>query len=152
MRRLAFAAVLIPLAFATGAEAQTVGDAAVKTLWCGEAFSVLFSLQGANTDPNVQPIYDAYTAAAAKLVANGTQAYLDGGYTEEQVTKIKSDLVTEVTSVVGSQNQAGKFSPDDCNAALHAVLVLPPSADASSGASAAMSAPASDMPASSAAQ
>ena len=54
-------------------------------------------------------------------------ADLDAGYTEEQVSKIKTDLVAEVTPIVTSQGQAGKYTPDQCNPVLHNVLVLPAS-------------------------
>ena len=127
MHRHALALALLPALLATGARAQTVGDDVVKTLWCGEAFTALFATEQAQIDAQTKPIYDAFVAAAAKLVETGTQGYLDAGYTEEQVTKIKADLVVEVTPIVTSQGQAGKFSPDECNPVLHKVLVLPAS-------------------------
>jgi hypothetical protein len=145
MHRLAFALALVPALFAGGARAQTVSEDMVKTLWCGEAFTALFAMEKSQIDPGAQPTYDAFVAAAAKLVETGTQGYLDAGYTEEQVSKIKADLVTEVTPIVTSQGQAGKYSPDVCNPVLHKVLVLPTPASSPAGdASSAPSAPAAD--------
>ena len=147
MHRLVLAAfALAPLAFSTSAYAQTAPDEMIKTLWCGEAFAVLNESEKSQVTPDIQADYDAFVAAAAKLIANGTQGYLDAGFTEEQVTKVKTDLVAEVTPIVtGGGQQPGRFSPDDCNPLLHAVLVLPSSSEApASGASdASMPAPAS---------
>ena len=142
MHRLALTLALVPALLATGTRAQTVSDDIVKTLWCGEAFSALFTTQATQVDAQTKPTYDAFVAAAAKLIEIGTQGYLDAGYTEEQVSKIKADLVTEVTPIVSSQGQTGKYSPDQCNPVLHKVLVLPASssetpASASSDASSA---------------
>ncbi len=152
MHRLALALALLPIAFASTAMAQTASPDAVKTLWCGEAFAALDLAEKPQVTPDLQANFDAFVAAANKLVDNGTQGYLDAGFTEEQVTKIKADLVTEVTGVV-TQNQQGKFTPDDCNPLLHAVLVLPSSSEAApSDASSAdtSSAPMSEMSSSSA--
>ena len=158
MFRLVVAAfALAPLALVTSAYAQTAPDDVIKTLWCGEAFAVLNESEKSQVTPDIQADYDAFVAASAKLIAKGTQGYLDAGFTEEQVTKVKADLVAEVTPIVtGNGQQTGRFSSDDCNPVLHAVLVLPPSsaapAPASSGASdASMPAPAPSSEASSAA-
>ena len=130
MHRLVLAFALAPLVVSTSAYAQTAPDDAVKLLWCAEAYSVLYASQKPQVTPDIQPMYDAFVAAAAKLIDNGTQGYLNAGFTEEQVTKVKADLVAEVTPIVtGDGQQKGKFSPDDCNPLLHAVLVLPPSSE-----------------------
>ena len=122
MHRLVLALALVPLAFASSAYAQTAPDDVVKTLWCGEAFSALDASQKSQVTSDQQAVFDAYVAAAGKLVDKGTQGYLDAGFTEEQVNKVKSDLVTEVTAVVTGQGQ-GKFTPDDCNPLLQAVPI-----------------------------
>jgi hypothetical protein len=150
MHRLALVLALVPALLATGTRAQTVSDDVVKTLWCGEAFTALFATEKSQIDAATKPTYDAFVAASAKLVETGTQGYLDAGYTEEQVAKIKADLVAEVTPIVTSQGQTGKYSPDDCNPVLHKVLVLPDAP--SSPAGEASSAPAGDAGASSSAQ
>ena len=77
MHRLALTLALVPALLATGTRAQTVSDDIVKTLWCGEAFSALFTTQATQVDAQTKPTYDAFVAAAAKLIEIGTQGYLD---------------------------------------------------------------------------
>ena len=133
MHRHALALALLPALLATGARAQTVGDDVVKTLWCGEAFTALFATEQAQIDAQTKPIYDAFVAAAAKLVETGTQGYLDAGYTEEQVTKIKADLVTHVTDQITNAPDKADFKFEDCMA-----LLPQPAAPADASSSSAM--------------
>ena len=53
-----------------------------------------------------------------KLIDDASQKYLDGGFTEEALTKVKTDLVTEVTAVVGGNGASAKYTFDECNALL----------------------------------
>ena len=143
MHRLAFVLPLVFALLATGAHAQTVGEDTVKALWCAETFTIVFNNERPTIDPANRDIFDAFVAANAKLLDSGTQGYLDAGYTEEQVTKIKADLVTEVSKIIFNQ-QAGRFKPTDCNPLLEKFLVMPPlvSSSAAGEASAAPSGPA----------
>jgi hypothetical protein len=129
MHRLALAFALVPALLTTSVHAQTVSEDVTKQLWCAEAFSVLFNAQASMISSDEKPTYDAYVAAAQQLLDAATQAYLNAGFTEEQVTKVKSDLVTEVTPVVTSQSQTGKYSPDQCNPLLQSYLKLPSSSE-----------------------
>lgn len=138
MHRLALAFALVPVLLSTTAQAQTVSDDVAKQLWCAEAFTVLFKAQASMISSEEQPIFDAYVAAAGELLDAATQAYLDAGFTEEQVSKVKADLVTEVTPVVTSQNQTGKFTPDQCNPLLRTYLKLPSSSEEAPTSSSAM--------------
>ena len=129
MHRLALAFALVPALLTTTVQAQTVSDDVAKQLWCAEAFTVLFTAQASMISSEEKPIYDAYVSAAQQLLDNATQAYLNAGFTEEQVTKVKADLVTEVTPVVTSQGQTGKYTPDQCNPLLQTYLKLPSSSE-----------------------
>lgn len=151
MHRLAFALALVPALLASGARAQSVSDDVAKQLWCGEAFQTLYAAQKDQITPDIQPTYDAYVAAANALVDKGTQGYLDAGYTEEQVNKIKADLVAEVTPVVTGQAQ-GKYSEGDCNQLLAPLLVLPVPDESSAAPSESSEASPSSEPSASSAQ
>lgn len=133
MHRLTLVLAIVPALVATGARAQSVSDDVAKQLWCGEAFVTLYAAQKSQVTPDVQSTYDAYVAAANALLDKGTQGYLDAGYTEEQVDKLKTDLVTEVTPVVTGQ-ASGKYSETDCEALIAPLIVLPVSSEAPSGA------------------
>ena len=125
MHRLALAFALVPALLTTSVHAQTVSDDVSKQLWCAEAFTVLFSAQASMIASEEKPIFDAYVSAASQLLDAATQAYLNAGFTEEQVAKAKADLVTEVTPIVTSQNQTGKYTPDQCNPLLKTYLKVP---------------------------
>jgi hypothetical protein len=132
MHRLALAFALVPALLSTSVQAQTVSEDVSKQLWCAEAFTVLFQAQASMISSEEKPIFDAYVSAAQQLLDAATQAYLNSGFTEEQVSKVKADLVTEVTPVVTSQNQTGKYTPDQCNPLLHTYLKLPDASSSSS--------------------
>ena len=129
MHRLAIAISLVPALLTTTVHAQTVGEDVTKQLWCAEAFTVLFNAQASMISSEEKPVFDAYVAAAQAMLDNATQAYLNAGFTEEQVSKVKTDLVAEVTPVVTSQNQTGKYTPDQCNPLLQTYLKLPSSSE-----------------------
>ena len=130
MNRLILALALTPVLFATGAQAQTVSEDVSKQLWCGEAFSVYLTGQVSAAPAEQQASIQAFIDGSNKLIDQATQAYLNAGFTEEQVDKIKADLVTEVTAVVTS-GAAGKYTPNDCQALIQP-LVVEPSAPSSS--------------------
>jgi len=69
-----------------------------------------------------------------KLIDTASQKYLDAGFTEEQLTKTKADLVTEVTAVVTGNGANAKYTFDDCNALLSPAAAPSAPADASSSA------------------
>ena len=78
--------------------------------------------------------------------------YVTAGFTQDQVDKLKTDLVAEVTPAV-TTGAKGKFGPDDCNPLLGPYVTLPSSSSASAApdaSSAPASAPAADMSSSSA--
>jgi hypothetical protein len=125
MNRLIFALALAPALIATGARAQTVSDDVAKELWCGVAWQVYYT-GIPSVPPDQQPMLDAYLKASSGLVDKGAQGYLDGGYTEEALTKIKADLVIEVTPVVTGKTPNGKYSQDDCGKLLDPFVVPPP--------------------------
>lgn len=140
MNRLIFALALVPAFLATGAQAQTVGEDVSKQLWCGQALSYLYG-SISSVPPDQQPMLDAVLVGVGKMVDAAAQSYLDAGFTEEAVTKIKADLTTEVTAVISQQAQ-GKYGQDECMALMRPFVVLPaepssaPSAPDASSASA----------------
>jgi hypothetical protein len=50
------------------------------------------------------------------MISEGGQKYLDAGFTEEQLTKVKGDLVTEVTAAVSGDGGNAKYTFEDCKA------------------------------------
>jgi len=102
---IAAIAALAPL-LATGAFAQSVSEDVNKQLWCGTAFIVYFD--GQDLSPEMEPIFDAATAALEEV----TQAHLDAGFTEEQVTQIRTDMVATVTKEF--EEGTAQYEPEDC--------------------------------------
>jgi hypothetical protein len=145
MHRLALAFALVPALLTTSVHAQTVSEDVAKQLWCAEAFTVLFSAQASMIASEEKPIFDAYVSAASQLLDAATQAYLNAGFTEEQVAKAKADLVTEVTPIVTSQNQTGKYTPEQCNPLLKTYLKLPEDSSSSGGDATSTSSSAADQ-------
>lgn len=129
MKKLALALALAPVLLATGAKAQTVSDDVAKTLWCAEAFTVLFESQKAQVPPDQMAEFNAYVDGTKAMEAKAVADYLAGGFTQDQVDKLKTDLVTEVTPVV-TTGAKGKFGPDDCNPLLAPFVTLPSSSEA----------------------
>jgi hypothetical protein len=126
MNRLFLALALTPALFATGALAQSVGDDVTKEMWCGSALIIAFSNPPEGVSPEQLAQAKIYIDGGNKLVADATQKHLDAGFTEEQVTKIKADLVTEVTAAVSGDGTDAKYTFDQC-----AALVPQPEADSS---------------------
>ena len=129
MKKLAIVLATLPALLATGAHAQSVGDDVTKALWCGEAMVIAFS--NAPSDATADQLSQAqvYIDGGHQLIADATQKHLDAGFTEEQVTKVKSDLVAEITPIVTGNGAGAKYSFQDC------VALLPPPTAAPSDAS-----------------
>ena len=118
MHKLILALGLVPALFTTAAFAQTAPDDAQKAMWCGTAFVAAF--KAAPSDATSEQLAQAqtYIDAGNKMIADATQAYLNAGFTEEQVTKVKADLVTQVQPVVTGDGSGAKYSFEDCAALL----------------------------------
>jgi hypothetical protein len=114
MKKLLFTLALAPAMMATGAFAQTVSDDVSKQLWCGEAFVVAFSNPPPGITSEQQAEAQTYIDNGNKLIDDATQAHLNAGFTEEQVTKIKADLVTEITPVVQGDGSNAKYTFEEC--------------------------------------
>ena len=133
MNRLTLVAfAFAPALLTTGAFAQTVSDDVSKQLWCGEAMVAAFS----NPPPGVasEQLAQAqvFIDGGNRLIDDASQKYLDAGFTEEQLTQTKTDLVKEVTAVVTGNGANAKYSFDECNAVLNGGAA--PAADAASSA------------------
>lgn len=102
---IAAIAALAPL-LATGAFAQTVSEDVNKRLWCGTAFIVYFD--GQDLAPEMEVIFDAATAA----LEEAAQAHLDAGFTEEQVTQIRTDMVATINQQF--EEGTAQYEPEDC--------------------------------------
>ncbi len=144
MKKLTLALALVPALLSTSAFAQTIDDASAKELWCGTALTIYYSNppEGVSADDLAKA--KVFLAATGLMIDEATQKYLNAGFTEEQVTKIKADLTSQLTVLVTGKDETGAsasappdaqppYSFDDCTALLQA-RVPGPSADASSSA------------------
>ena len=145
MNKLTLALALVPALMSTSAFAQTVDDATTKELWCGTALTIYYSNppEGVSADDLAKA--KVFLAATGLMIDEATQKYLTAGFTEEQVTKVKADLTTQLTILVTGKDESGAsaappatqppYSFDDCTALLQARV--PADATPSSSSSAA---------------
>ena len=120
MNRLILAVALVPALFSTAAMAQTVSTDVTKALWCGTALTVAFSNPPPEATSEQLSEAQVYIDGGNMLIEQATQAHLDAGFTEEQVTTIKSDLVTKVTEQVTGDGSNADYAFEDCVALLPA--------------------------------
>lgn len=121
MNRLILALALTPALLTTSAFAQSVSDDVSKQLWCGTAFVVAFSNPPEGVTEDQLAEAKVYIDQGNGLIDKATQAHLDAGFTEEQVTTIKADLVTKVTDQITNSPDKADFKFEDC-----VVLITPP--------------------------
>ncbi|MBI4923915.1 MAG: hypothetical protein HY834_19450 [Devosia nanyangense] len=122
MNRLILALALVPALVTTGAMAQTVSDDVTKALWCGTALTIAFSNAPPDATPEQLAEAKIYIDGGNVLIDQSGQAHLDAGFTAEQLTTIKADLVTEITPIVTGEGDpsTAKFTFEDCVALLPA--------------------------------
>src|ERR1700712_570260 len=96
MNKLILALGLVPALFSTAALAQTVPEDVSKAMWCGTALVAAFSTAPSDVTSEQMAQAQGLIDAGNKLIDDATQKYLNAGFTEEQVAKVKSDLVAEV--------------------------------------------------------
>ncbi|MEO8758564.1 MAG: hypothetical protein ABI398_12545 [Devosia sp.] len=147
MNRLILALALTPALFTTGAFAQAVPDDVAKQLWCGTAFVTAFSSPPPGVPAEQLALAKLYIDQGNEMIDGASQKYLDTGFTEEQLTKVKADLVTEVTAAVGGSGGSAKYTFEECKA-----LMPNPPADVPQAEAPTSDAPPADAPSSSAAQ
>jgi len=116
MNRLILALALTPALISTGAFAQTVPDDVSKQLWCGSAFVAAFSNPPPGVPSDQLALAQIYIDQGNGMIDEAGQKYLDAGFTEEQLTKVKADLVTEVTAAVNGDGGNAKYTFEDCKA------------------------------------
>lgn len=126
MNRLIFALALTPALFVTGAFAQTVSDDVNKQLWCGTALVSAFSNPPEGVTPEQLAEAQIYIDGGNVLVDQATKAHLDAGFTDEQVTTIKADLVKAVNEQVSGDGSSAQYTFEECVA----LLPNPPAAPA----------------------
>ena len=114
MNRLILALALTPALISTGAFAQTVPDDVSKQLWCGSAFVAAFSNPPPGVPADQLELAKVYIDQGNGMIDAAGQKYLDAGFTEEQLTKVKADLVTEVTAAVSGSGGTAKYTFEDC--------------------------------------
>jgi hypothetical protein len=114
MNRLIFALALAPALLTTAALAQTAPDDAVKQLWCGSAFVAAFSSPPPGVPSEQLALAQQYIDQGNTMVDAAGQKYLDAGFTEEQLTKVKADLVAEVTAAVSGNGGEAKYTFEEC--------------------------------------
>jgi hypothetical protein len=145
MNKLPLALALVTALSSTSAFAQTVDDATTKQLWCGTALTIYYSNppEGVSADDLAKA--KVFLAATGLMVDEATQKYLNSGFTEEQVTKLKGDLTTQLTVLVTGKDESGAsasapastppaYSFDDCTALLQARVPADSSSSSSSAA------------------
>jgi|GEM_PF-3579907 len=146
MNKLILALALTPALFTSSAFAQTVPDAVATELWCGTALTIAFSNPPPDATSQQMDQAQAFIDGGNALISEATQKYLDAGFTEEQVTKTKSDLTTEITPIVTGTGDASKAKHtfDECAQLLPSGAPAAPAADASAPADASAVPPAAD--------
>lgn len=143
MKKLTLALALVPALLSTSAFAQTIDDTSAKELWCGTALNIYYSNPPAGVSADDLAKAKVFLAATGDMIDEATQKYLNAGFTEEQVTKLKADLVAQLTVLVTGKDQTGAsasapaspppaYSFDDCTALLQARVPAPPPSDAPS--------------------
>src|ERR1700712_3461121 len=100
MNKLTLALALVATLCSTSAFAQTADDATNKELWCGTALTIYYSNPPATVSADDLAKAKTFLAATNAMVDEATQKYLNSGFTEEQVTKLKADLTSQLTVLV----------------------------------------------------
>ena len=116
MNRLILALALTPALITTGAFAQTVGEDVSKQMWCGSAFVAAFSNPPPGVPDDQLALAKVYIDQGNQMIGDSGQKYLNAGFTEEQLTKVKADTVTEVTAAVSGNGGDAKYTFDECKA------------------------------------
>jgi len=116
MNRLILALAVAPALFSTAAFAQTAPADAEKQLWCGSAFVAAFSNPPPGVPSDQLTLAQQYIDQGNGMINGAGQKYLDAGFTEEQLTKVKADLITEVTAAVSGNGGNAKYTFEDCKA------------------------------------
>jgi len=135
MNRLILALALTPALLSTAALAQTVPDDVSKQMWCGSAFVAAFSNPPPGVPSDQLALAQIYIDQGKGMIDEAGQKYLDAGFTEEQLTKVKADLVTEVTAAVSGSGGNAKYTFEDCKSLMPNPPSEAPTADPSSAAS-----------------
>jgi hypothetical protein len=137
MNKLILALALAPALLTTAVQAQTVAEDVSKQLWCGTALVVAFSNPPADVTKEQLAEAQVYIDGGNKLVDDAGQKHLDAGFTEEQLTTLKSGLVAEITPIVSGTGDPSKakYTFDDCVSLLPAPAGAPAPADTSAPAS-----------------
>ena len=124
--------MIAPALMTTGAFAQTVSEDVTKELWCGTALVVAFGAAPSDATAEQLAMAKTYIDGGNHLIDEATQKHLDAGFTEEQVTKVKTDLVAEITPVVTGDGSGAKYTFEECVG----LLPAPPSTETPSSSSA----------------
>ena len=116
MKSLLAALALTPLLIATGAYAQTVSEDVSKQLWCGTAFVIFFGERKPEDVSDADA--KAYVDSANALLEVAVKAYLDAGFTQEQIDKIREELGPKVRTEITTG--PAQYAPEDC------IAIMPP--------------------------
>jgi hypothetical protein len=132
MNRLIFALALGPALLTTAAFAATAPADAEKQLWCGSAFVAAFSNPPPGVPSDQLALAQQYIDQGNGMISAAGQKYLDAGFTEEELTKVKADLVTEVTAAVNGDGASAKYTFEDCKTLMPNPPAAVPTANPSS--------------------
>jgi hypothetical protein len=108
-------AAIAALAVSGPALAQNVDADSTKELWCGTALSIYYGIRPADASADDIAKAQQYADAADGMVSEATQKYLNGGYTEEQMTKLKDQLKSDITKIVTGKDEAGNAVTEAAN-------------------------------------
>ncbi len=116
MKRYLFAlAAVAALAVSGPALAQSVDADTSKELWCGTALSIYYGIRPPGASDADVAKAEEFGKAADDMVAEATQKYLNGGYTEEQVSKLKDQLKSDISKIVTGKDENGNAVTEAAN-------------------------------------
>ena len=115
MSKLFAASLATALLFAPAAFAQPASDEAVKTLWCGLAFTNINETLPPDPPAEMLAVAEPLPAHGVVLMANAEGAYLAAGLTAEAFATARDDLKPQVIAQVsGNGDVAPQFGLDEC--------------------------------------
>lgn len=115
LRTIAVFLMLAPAA----ALAQEVPLEAQRDLWCGTAFEVMTRDAPADATPEKLAAAEVYAVGGAFLISRALPVYLESGYTDGALARLREDLVAQVGRIVNGAARTGEeaaYSFQDCSA------------------------------------
>lgn len=99
--------------------AQEVPLEAQRDLWCGTAFELMTRDAPADATPEKLAAAEAYAVGGAFLVSRALPIYLEAGYSDAALARLRDDLADKVGRIVNGSARGGEeaaYSFQDCSA------------------------------------